>query len=309
MGYVGIDVAKATLVVCVQPGDRTFTVANTATGHRQLLAVLKPLAITRLVLEATGGYERLVWQRLCRAGLPAVRVQPRRIKALARALGREAKTDALDAALLAEAARLLELPVTPVPTPATEALRALVDLRQHLVAQRDAHRRRLQQTTAQPVRTVLSRLIKSLQQELRQLELRIAAQLTRTAAPDLHTAPGAGPVLCATLAARLPELGQLDRRQVAALVGIAPYNTDSGTQQGRRHIRGGRPELRRVLYMATLTAVRCCPVLAATYQRLLARGKLKKVALVACMRKFLIMLNAMAKHRTTWAPPTLHAVT
>ena len=307
--YVGIDVAKATLVLCLQPEGRTWTRPNTPAGQAEVVAELQVVQPERIALEATGGYERAVWQQLHAAGLVVVRLQPRRVKALARALGRQAKTDPLDAALLAEAARILVVPVAIVPDAATEALRALVDLRRQLVSQRDDNRRRLKQSPAAVAQQVLGRVNAGLQREIRQLDGEMRVQLAVTTSPDLATAPGAGPVLRATLAARLPELGHLDRRQIAALVGIAPYNADSGAHQGKRHIRGGRADLRRVLYMATLASIRARSVLATTYQQLLARGKLKKVAIVACMRKFLTMLNAMARDHTTWAPTTLSVPT
>jgi transposase len=301
-GYVGIDVAKATLVICHRPEERLWTVPNTPAGHQQLLAELQTLAPERIVLEASGGYERPLWRLLGRAGLPVVRVQPRRIKALARALGREAKTDALDANLLAEAARLLELPPSTVPAPAIDTLRDLVDLRAHLVAERDNHRRRLHVADTPAVRDILAHMIQTLQQQIAALDRNIQQHLRTCALPPLPAAPGLGPVLRATLAARLPELGHLDRGQIAALVGVAPYNHDSGDRQGKRRIGGGRGDLRRVLYMATLAAIRARSVLADTYARLLARGKPKKVAIVACMRKYLTMLNAMARDNAPWAP-------
>lgn len=303
--YVGIDVAKATLVLCLQPEGRTWKRPNTPAGQAQVVAELQAVQPERIALEATGGYERAIWQQLQAAGLTVVRLQPRRVKALARALGWQAKTDPLDAALLAEAARILVVPVTVAPDAATEALRALVDLRRQLVSQRDDNQRRLKQSSAVVAQRVLNRINASLQREIHQLDRKIKAQLAVMATTDLATAPGVGPVLQATLAARLPELGRLGRRQIAALVGIAPYNADSGAHQGKRHIRGGRADLRRVLYMATLASIRANSIIATTYRQLLARGKLKKVAIVACMRKLLIMLNAMARDHTTWAPPTL----
>jgi transposase len=300
-GYVGIDVGKYTLVICHQPGERIWECANTPAGQAGLVAELAALAPERILLEASGGYERSICRALRQAGLPVLRVQPRRIRALAHALGRKAKTDPLDARLLAEAAALLSLPEPPPLEPGVEALRALVDWRARLVAQRDDNRRRLHQAELPLVRTSLQRLIAMLRTEISQLDRQIGARLKQLARP-LAAAPGLGPVLRATLAARLPELGRLNRREIAALAGTAPFNRDSGQHHRSRRIGGGRSDLRRVLYMATLSAIRISPVLAATYQRLLALGKRKKVAIVACMRKYLTMLNAMARDNTPWQP-------
>jgi transposase len=300
-GYVGIDVAKHSVVVCIEPPGQTETLENSPAGHAALVSRLVAAAPDKVLLEASGGYERALYRALHQARLPVVRVHPRRSRALAAALGRQAKTDPLDAALLARAAQLLELPVRPLPTAATEAVRALVDLRQQLVGQRDDTRRRQRQATTPAVSQVLTRLIAHLNTEIRDLDgqLRTAvAALPTTLAP----APGVGPVLRATLAAHLPELGQLDRRQIAALVGVAPYNRDSGSQRGQRHIHGGRAAIRRVLYMATWASIRAGSVLAQRYQTLIARGKPSKVAIVACMRKFLTMLNAMARDNAPWQP-------
>lgn len=300
-GYVGIDVAQQTLAICLQPQGRTWVQPNTPAGHRQLIAELLAVAPAKILLEATGGYERAVLRSLCAAGLPAVRVQPRQIKHLAKALGRQAKSDPLDAELLADAAQVLAVPVRPAPDPDQETLRALVDLRTDLVGQRDDNRRRLKQAEQLPVQRTLQRVNTALQREIARLEREIRSQLATLPEP-LSKAPGLGPILRATLAARLPELGRLDRRQIAGLVGLAPYNNDSGKHQGKRHITGGRGDIRRVLYMATWASIRARSVLADTYRNLIARGKPKKVALVACMRKFLTMLNAMARDNAKWTP-------
>jgi transposase len=300
-GYVGIDVGKDLLVIALHPAGRIWQCANTADGQAALTAELAALAPERLLLEASGGYERGICRQLRAAGLRVTRVQPRRIRALALALGLKAKTDPLDARLLARAAALLSLPAPVAVNADTEALRALVDWRARLVAQRDDNRRRLHQAELASVRASLQRLLQWLTAEIRQLERQIATAV-QALARTLGHAPGLGPVLRATLAAHLPELGQLNRRQIAALAGLAPFNHDSGQHRGQRYISGGRAELRRVLFMATQAAIRCCPPLAATYQGLLARGKPKKVAIVACMRKYLTMLNAMARDNAPWQP-------
>lgn len=301
--YVGIDVAKATVTICIEPEGRQQTLANTAEQHQALVGLLAGQCPERILLEATGGYERPLYRALHQAGLPVVRVHPRRIRALARALGLKAKTDPIDAALLARAARLLEPPVRPLPPPEVEALRALVDLRRQLVRQRDDARRRLQQASLPAVIEIQHRLIQHLETEVKALDRQLRSLLQILPDP-LAPAPGLGPVLRATLAAYLPELGTLDHRQITALVGLAPYNRDSGAHQRRRHIHGGRAQLRRVLYMATWASIRAGSVLAQRYQDLIARGKPAKVAIVACMRKFLCMLNAMARDHAPWQPRT-----
>lgn len=300
--FAGIDVSKPELVCHAIPAGQAWTAPNTPSGHRQLVARLSALGCTRIVLEASGGYEREVLRVLSRAGLPVVCLQARRAKALGLALGIHAKTDPIDARLLAQAAQLLDLRVHQPVDPQVEALRALVDVRVDLIAQRDDNRRRLQQAEFGAVKTVLRSIIKACQTQIDAVELKIRNQMKRCPPSRLGVAPGLGPVLRPTLMARLPELGALDRRAIASLVGVAPFNNDSGGRRGKRQIRGGRHDLRRVLYMATLGAIRAKSVLRDTYLNLVARGKPKKVAIVACMRKYLTMLNAMARDNAEWAP-------
>lgn len=301
--YVGIDVAKAELVVHVMPLEQGWSVPNTRDGYAQLIERLRPLDCERIVLEASGGYERAVLQALVQAGLPAVRLSASQPRALARALGLKAKTDALDARLLAQAAQVIRAPTTVLPSASAHALRELLQLRASLVAQRDAHRRRLPQVTTACVREHLAELITQLQQRIAALTTRIAEHAA--ADSPLPKVPGLGPVLRATLLARLPELGQLQARPLAALVGLAPFNRDSGRWRGQRRICGGRPDVRRVLYMATWAAIRARSPLANTYAKLVAAGKPPKVAIVACMRKYLTWLNAMARDNASYAPPAL----
>lgn len=302
--FVGIDVSKPELVCHSIPAERTWTVPNTPPGHRQLRTRLRAMGCTRIVLEASGGYEREVLRVLSRADLPVVRLQPRRAKALGQALGIHAKTDPIDARLLAQAAQLLDLRVHQPVAPEIEALRALVDVRVDLIAQRDDNRRRLKQAEFGAVKAALRAVIKACQTQIHAVDRKIKEQMTRCPQSRLGVAPGLGPVVRPTLMARLPELGRLDRKAIAALVGVAPFNNDSGARRGKRQIRGGRHDLRRVLYMGTLGAIRSKSVLRDTYLRLVARGKAKKVAIVACMRKYLTMLNAMARDNAEWAPRT-----
>lgn len=301
--YAGVDVAKDELVVHVLPTDLNRTFPNTPDGRTRLLGWLQPQACRRVVFEASGGYEQGLLRALHQAGMVAMRLPAHRPRALAKALGLKAKTDALDARVLAMAAQVLPAPpTTPLPE-ATQSLREWLHLRSVLVSERDGYRRRLPQQNDPDVQAYLRSLIHGLQTRIAEVEGHLHRALAACPGP-LPTAPGLGPILRATLAARLPELGTLDRRHIAALVGLAPYNRDSGRWRGKRRIQGGRPDVRRVLYMATWAAIRArCP-LAATYQRLVAAGKPKKLALTACMRKYLTMLNAMQRDQAPWLPNT-----
>ena len=299
--FVGIDVAKATLAVALRPTGEHFEVANTPAGHRSLVKRLRKLPVERVLLEATGGYERAVMAAL--QDWPVVRVPPHRARAFARAMGRIAKTDPIDAAMLAHLAQVIDAPPAPVESPHQRLLQSLVQRRGQLVQQRDDERRRLQQMQEQPVIASLERQLRGLAAEIGLLDKAIAramADADSERAERLRKVPGIGPVTAATLIAFLPELGQLERRQITALVGVAPYNADSGDKHGQRRIRGGRAGVRRVLYMATWSAIRNQPDLKGRYDALRARGKCAKVALVACMRSFLGRINAMVRDGTPW---------
>lgn len=301
--YVGIDVSKDELVVHVLPAQQDRVFPNTAQGLASLVGWLVEQDCPRVAFEASGGYERDLLDRLHQAGLAAVRLPARRPRELARALGLKAKTDALDARVLALAAQLLPAATTPPVTAPMQDLREWLQLRTALVQERDNHRRRIQQVRQPSVQAYLRTLIDSLQQRIAEVEQQLRRALEHCPA-QITAAPGLGPILRATLAARLPELGQLDRRKIAALVGLAPYNRDSGRWRGRRCIGGGRADVRRVLYMATWAAIRARTPLAQSYQRMVDTGKPKKLAVTACMRKYLTMLNAMARDQAPWAPPT-----
>jgi transposase len=288
---------------------------NEIDGHTALIAALQPLAPQLVVMEATGGYEAAVACALQAAGLAVAVVNPRQARDFAKALGRLAKTDRIDAEGLAEFGRmLLARPdlaryLRPLETPAQQDLAALVTRRRQLVTMLGMERQRL--AIARPaVRRSVQALIRAIEKQLDQVDGEMTRHLTthfRELDALLRTAGGIGPVASATLIADLPELGQLTRRQIAALVGVAPMARDSGQMRGRRRIQGGRFEIRRTLYMATLTAARHNPLIRAHYERLVAAGKLKKVALVACMRKLLTILNAMARTGTTFNPEHHHA--
>jgi len=304
--FIGIDVAKAQLAFACQPSAERGTVPNDDVGIRELVARCQALAPTLLVLEATGGYEAAVVAALATAGLPVVVANPRQVRDFAKATGRLAKTDALDAQVLALFAERVRPAPRPLPDDAVQALDALLTRRRQLVEMLTAERNRL--LVARPA------VRRDLQQHIRYLERRL-----READDDLHTAvktsplwrvkddllqsvPGVGQVVSLTLLAELPELGRLSHKEIAALVGVAPLARDSGTLRGKRLVYGGRAPVRAALYMAALVASKCNPVIRTFYQRLRAAGKPAKVALTACMRKLLTILNAIARSGTPWRP-------
>lgn len=304
--FVGIDVSKAQLDVAVRPSGETWTVAHDEVGLSALVARLRTLAPTLIVVEATGGLEVVLAGALATAALPVAVVNPRQVRDFARSTGTLAKTDRLDAQSLAHFAEALRPPPRPLPDAQAQELSALLQRRRQLVEMLTAEKNRLP-LAARRVRPQLQAHITWLQHQITQFDddlraLIRSSPLWRDKDDLLRSAPGVGPVLATTLVAALPELGTLTRQQIAALVGVAPLNRDSGTLRGRRTVWGGRAQVRTVLYMSTLVAVRHNPVLVAFYQRLRAAGKAPKVALTACMRKLLTILNAMLKHRTRWAP-------
>ncbi len=306
---VGIDVAKAHVDVCVlgvASGVQRF--ANDADGHSALTAALLPLGAGLVVMEATGGYEAALACALQASGLPVAVLNPRQARDFARSMGRLAKTDAVDARMLAEMAAVLvhreDLArfVRPVADECQQWLAALVTRRRQLLAMLGSERQRLQ-ITPRKLHPSIEAIIAAIKAQLDDLEAQMMDHVREHfSGLDglLQSTSGIGPVASATLIAQLPELGRLNRREIAALVGVAPMSNDSGNRKGRRRVQGGRFEIRRVLYMATLTAARYNPVIRAFYERLKAAGKLPKVALVACMRKLLTMLNAMVRTGKPW---------
>jgi transposase len=304
--FVGIDVAKAHLDIALRPTGERWAVPNDDTSIAALVSHLEAAHPTLIVLEATGGFQRAVVAALAAAGLPVVVVNPRQTRDFAKATGQLAKTDALDARALAHFAEAVRPTPRPLPSAQEAALRALLARRRQLIAMRTAEINRLSSAPA-PVHADLAAHIAWLDQRLATLDDTLdttlrASPVWRERETLYRSVPGIGPVSARTLLLDLPELGTLSRQRIAALAGVAPFNCDSGTLRGRRAIWGGRAPLRATLYMATLVAVRHNPVLRACYARLLAAGKAKKVALVACMRKLLTILNAMAKHQTLWQP-------
>jgi transposase len=306
---VGIDVAKAHVDVSVLGAKldaQRFD--NEAEAHSALAAALKSLGVALVVMEATGGYEAALACALQAAGLPVAVVNPRQARDFAKSMGRLAKTDRIDARMLAEFAAVLvrrdDLAslIRPLADAQQQALAAMVTRRRQLVTMMLSERQRLQLAIA-VVRPSIEAMIEAIRKQLDDVEAQMVSHVqAHYAELDklLRSASGIGPVASATLIAELPELGKLNRREIAALVGVAPMANDSGNSKGRRRVQGGRFEIRRVLYMATLTAARHNPAIKTFYDRLLAAGKLPKVALVACMRKLLTTLNAMVKTNKPW---------
>jgi transposase len=302
--YVGIDVAKRRVDVATEPATAPTQFPQTEAGHTALVAQLQRQAPALIVVEATGGYETAVVTALAAADLPVVVVNPRQARAFAQAIGRLAKTDAIDAAVLALLAARLQPARRPLPDAAQQALKARVARRRQVLEMITAEQRRLPQADA-AVRPDIEAHIAYLHQRARDLDRDLRTLITESPhwrATDalLQSVPGIGPTTAATLIADLAELGHLAPRPLAALVGVAPLNHDSGTSHAPRLIWGGRAPVRRTLYMATLVATRHNPVIKAFYQRLLAAGKPRKLALVAAMHKLLTILNAMVKTQRPW---------
>ena len=302
--YVGIDVAKAQLDVAVRPADEGWVVSNDDAGVRQLVSRLKTLEPVMVVLEASGGIELPLVASMAVEELPVVVVNPRQVRDFARATGKLAKTDSLDAAVLAHFGEAVKPPVRPLRDAETQALNSLAARRHQVMSMIVSEKNRLG-TAATAVCPRIEAHIEWLQRELDDLDRDLRQTLRQSPVwrekdDLLRTVPGVGEQVSLTLLAYLPELGALDRRQIAALVGVAPFNRDSGTMRGRRTIWGGRARVRAALYMGALVATRHNPVIKDFYLRLLAAGKPKKLALTACMRKLLVILNSMLKHRSAW---------
>ncbi|HEX8671771.1 MAG TPA: IS110 family transposase [Longimicrobium sp.] len=302
--FVGVDVSKKALDVLIRPTGEYVTRTNDAAGIRALVEQLRTLSPELIVLEATGGYERKLVLALDEAGLPVTVINPRQARDFARALGRRAKTDRVDAGVLAHFAEAVRPEPRVMPSAAAQDLEALRTRRQQVVEMITAEKNRLG-TAPQRMQPRIREHIHYLEQERDGLEEELGRHIE--ADPQWHardtllqSTPGIGPQTSRTLIATLPELGDLSLRAIAALVGVAPYARDSGQFKGQRKISGGRADVRTALYMATFSAVRCNPVLRAHYEQLRARGKLFKVAMVACMRKLLGILNTMVRTNTPW---------
>ena len=304
--FVGIDVSKAVLDIAVAPTGEGWSVANSTEGMQQLVRKLGEISPRLIVLEATGGLERRAVAALAGASLPVVAVNPRQVRDFAKATGQLAKTDAIDAAVLALFADRIRPQIRPLRDEETQELEALVVRRRQVVDMLTAEKNRL--IAAPPskrVRTAIGKTIKWFQKQLEEIDSDLdnavkGSPIWREKDNLLRSVPGVGKVLSRTMLSLVPELGRLGKKQLAALVGVAPLNWDSGQQRGRRSVWGGRAHVRAVLYMGALVAARFNPIIRAFHARLIAAGKLPKVALVACMRKLLTILNAIVRDGTPW---------
>jgi transposase len=304
--FVGIDVSKDRLDVAVRPAGEVWQVSYDSRGISDLVERLGEHSPYLVVLEATGGLELTLTGELAAVGLPVAVVNPRHVRDFARAAGKLAKTDALDAQVLAHFAEAMQPEPRPLPDASAQEFRALVTRRRQLVEMITAEKNRLK-TATHRVRPQVQGHIRWLGESLEELDKDLrglirSSPLWRAKEKVLRSTPGVGPVLSMTLLSDLPELGALNRGEIAALVGVAPFNRDSGTLRGKRKVWGGRRRVRAALYMAALVATRYNPVLRDFYQRLCAAGKPKKVALTACMRKLLTILNTMVRDHRHWNP-------
>lgn len=308
--YCGIDVSASSLDVALHPGGESWTVTTEAAGIQQVTELLRVKAPVLVVLESTGGLELPLVASLAEAGLPVVVVNPRQVRDFARATGRLAKTDRIDAGILARFGAAVQPPTRPLPDRSLKELRALVARRRQLVDMISAEKNRFRTATPR-VRREIDEHLRWLEKKLGELDEEVgdliqASPLWRVKDALLRSVPGVGRILSCTLLADVPELGSLDRRKIAALAGVAPFNWDSGTFRGRRAIWGGRASVRKVLYMAAVAATRCNPVIRSFYLHLCAAGKPPKVALTACMRKLLSILNALIRDNLPWTPATTY---
>lgn len=304
--YVGIDVSKAWLDIGFHPGQESWRIENTQKDIRQLSKRFQSMPIENIVVEATGGYEAKLVDELSLAALPVSRVNPGRVRKFAQGLNWFAKTDKIDAKVLALFGEKAQPRRVVLPTTAEKRLSALLKRRKQVLDMLTAEQNR-RELAEKDVQDYIDKVIQVLKKQLEDLEVQIQDLIEKT--PELkqkqdllQSVPGVGPVLSATLVSQVPELGKCDRKEIAALVGLAPFNHDSGKKHGKRKIQGGRPFIRSVLYMATISATRFNPVINAMYQRLLKAGKQKKVAIVACMRKLLTILNAIIRTQIPWQP-------
>lgn len=304
MRFSGIDVSKEQLDVAIRPDNTLWSAANSPEGIDQAVKVLGELAPHLIVLEATGGLEMPIVSALVAVGLPVVVVNPRQVRDFAKATGRLAKTDNIDAAVLAHFAETVRPERRPFKDKQTQALTAMVTRRRQIVDMLTAEKNRLG-ISPQQIRKDIKRHISWLKERLEEIDRDLSSTIKQSPVwrekdELLRSVPGVGPVLSRSLICDLPELGTLSRRQIAALVGVAPLNRDSGRFQGRRSVWGGRAQVRSVLYMAAVSASCCNTAIRVFYLRLLAAGKKKKVALTACMRKLITILNTMVRNHTHW---------
>lgn len=303
--FSGVDVAKARLDVMVVPDEKYFTESNDEAGAKRVAKRLKRLGVQLTVIEATGGYERRLASKLALAGLPTAVVNPRNARDFARSKGLLAKTDKLDAGALARYAERMRPDPTPLKSQEELEYSALVSRRKQMVFDRAREKTRLEKAIFDWERVNIEAHIKWLDNQIAEIDCKISKRIREDGEMKkrdqlLQSVPGVGPVTSATIMADLPELGELGSRQITALAGIAPLNNDSGRRRGRRSVWGGRSDVRCALYMAVVSAMVCNPVIRVFYERLRASGKGAKVAMTACMRKLLVILNAMARDGSAW---------
>lgn len=302
--FVGIDISKHQLDVGLYPSEQTWNEVHDEAGVIRVIERLSHLSPQLIVVEATGGLQVPLVAALAAASLPVVVVNPRQVRDFAKALGQRAKTDRIDAVVLARFAEAVRPELRDFRSDHAQQLAALLSRRRQLIEMLIAEKNRLS-CAVKSVRKHIKTHITWLQRQLKQIDRDLdgairASEHWCTQDDIIRSVPGAGQGLSRTLIAHLPELGQLNRRQISALAGLAPYNQDSGNHRGKRAIWGGRAQVRSALYMAALTATRCNPVISAFYLRLRAEGKPFKVAITACMRKLLVIINTMIKNQTTW---------
>jgi transposase len=303
--FVGIDVAKDELVVHILPNNQQLTVPNSKEGIKELVKLFKKNNPQQVVLEATGGLERELLANLVANGIPAIAINPRQARDLAKGLGELAKTDAVDARILARFAQLQCLPTRPVPSKETQEMNDLVTRKEQLIQMRTMEANRLHIARQKPIKKSIEKIIETFDKQIADIDDRIEQMIE--ANPDwsekdkiLQSVPGIGAKTSQVLISALPELGTLNRQEIAALVGVAPFCKDSGKKSGERHIKGGRANVRSALYMATFSAIQWNKTFKNFFDRLIAAGKKYKIALVAAMRKMIIVLNVMIKTKTYW---------
>ena len=305
--FVGIDVSKSTLDVCIEPAVQTLHVAYDEAGIKQIVVRLKEVNPTLIVMEATGGLEIRIATELASKGLPVAVINPRQARDFAKATGQLAKTDKVDAAVLAEFAKKIHPQVRPLKDADTRALNDMVSRRRQLIDMRVQETLRLGTAASKPLEKSLNKHIAWLDKQIAEIDTDLTKRLResdiwRTKDDLLRGIPGVGPVTTLTMLAKCPELGKLNRREIAALIGVAPLANDSGKHCGKRFVWGGRAEVRAVLYMAAVSAIKHNDAIKAFAERLRKTGKPPKVVIVACMRKLLTMMNSMLKNNTPWNP-------
>jgi transposase len=302
--FIGIDISKQYCDLAVIPDGTQRRFSNDEEGHEAIRAFIVPLHPARIVMEATGGYEMGVMRILADNRLPVVAVNPRQVRDFAKATGTFAKTDTIDADILAQFAKVIQPDIRPLPEKEAEVLRALTARRRQLIQMLTMEKNRLEKSPpagSEDIRNHIYYLTEALKKIDKDISRTIRkSPLWKEKETILTSMPGVGPVISCTLIAALPELGTLNRKAIAALVGLAPFNRDSGKYRGRRTIWGGRSHVRAALYMGTVSAIKFNPAIRAFYLRLIEAGKAKKLALTACMRKLLTILNTMMKNKATW---------